>query len=101
MKSTIGRSVVLLLVFSAISYSKSYVPHQNPKPVQPVPAQTQISAERPESEPAKPEARVSAPGVAEPATSLSSPVVERSAAPSISSGAFEVAPQTYTATAYS
>ncbi len=99
MKSTIGRSVVLLLVFSAISYSKSYVPHQKPKPAQPVPSQMQISAERPESEPAKPESRVSAPTIAESAAGSSSPIVERPAF--ISDGAFEVAPQTYTATAYS
>jgi 3D (Asp-Asp-Asp) domain-containing protein len=94
MKSTaLGSTVSVLLAFSAISYAKNYV--QDPKPVQP---QVRILSERPESEPAKPESRVSAPTVAKPGTG---PIVERSAAPFISDTAFEVAPQIYTATAYS
>ena len=100
MKSTaLGSAVSVLLVFSAISYAKSYVQHQDPKPVQPVQQQVQpvqTSNQQPGSQPANPEAKVSGPTVAE----SSSPVVEKSA-PAIKESDFEVAPQTYTATAYS
>ena len=95
MKSTIGKAIVLLLVFSAISYSKSYIRHQDPKPVQP---QVQISSQRPESDP-QPESRVP-PTVVGPVTSSSRPVVVKST-PLTTDGDFEVAAETYTATAYS
>ena len=99
MKSTaIGSAVSVLLVFSAISYSKSYIQHQDPKPVQPTQRQVQISGQKPESQPANPESAVSGPIVAETATRPSR--VENVALP-VSAGDFEVAPQTYTATAYS
>ena len=92
MKSTaIGSAVSVLLVFSAISHAKTYI--QDPKPVQPA----QTSNQQSESQPANSESKVSGPTVAD---SASSPVVTK-AAPSINDGDFEVAPQTYTATAYS
>ena len=43
MKSTaIGSAVSVLLVFSAISYAKSYIQHQDPKPVQPAQPQFRL-----------------------------------------------------------
>ncbi len=94
MRSTaIGSAVSVLLVFSAISYAKSYV-HQDPKPVPPTQKlQTldpQIGSQQTNSE-----RDVSA--VSEPP---SSPVVKQTSA-SVRKDDFEVAPQTYTATAYS
>jgi 3D (Asp-Asp-Asp) domain-containing protein len=92
MKSTaIGSAVSVLLVFSAISYAKSY---QDRKSAQPAPVQTSSQ------QPANPESNVAGQVIAESGTDLSSSVVEKSA-PSISNADFEVAPQTYTATAYS
>ncbi|MDX6404984.1 MAG: hypothetical protein QOH70_2439 [Blastocatellia bacterium] len=91
MKSTaIGSAVSVLLAFSAISYAKSY---QDRKSAQPTPAQTS------NQQPVNPESK-DEPAIAESATALSSSVVEKSA-PSKSNADFEVAPQTYTATAYS
>ena len=94
MRSTaIGSAVSVLLVFSAISYAKSYV-HQDPKPVPPTQkVQTldpQIGSQQTNSE-----RNVSA--ASEP---TSSPVVKQTSA-SVRKDDFEVAPQTYTATAYS
>ena len=95
MKSTaLGSAVSVLLVFSAISHAKTYV--QKPKTVQPA-QQVQTSNQQPESQPSNSESKVSAPTVADSATRPSR--VEK-AAPSINDGDFEVAPQTYTATAY-
>ena len=111
MKSTaIGSAVSLLLVFSAISYANGYIPHQDPKPVQqPTPAQqVQISNQQPGTLPAKPgaespESQASGPAVADSAgrpSSVTGPLVEKAAA-SVNDGDFEVAPETYVATAYS
>jgi 3D (Asp-Asp-Asp) domain-containing protein len=111
MKSTaIGSAVSVLLVFSAISYANGYIPHQDPKPVQqPSPAQqVQISNQQPGTLPAKPgteptESKVSGPTVADSAgrpSSVTGPLVEKAAA-SVNDGDFEVAPETYVATAYS
>ena len=92
MKSTaIGSAVSVLLVFSAISYAKSY---QDRKSAQPTPAQASSQ------QPANQESNVAGQVIAESGTDLSSSVVEKSA-PSKSNADFEVAPQTYTATAYS
>ena len=97
MKSTaIGSAVIVLLVFSAISYSKSYI-DQDPKPVQPAQQQIQAVSQQTVSQPANPEAKVSGPAVADAA---SSPVIKQTS-PSVGNDDFEVAPQTYTATAYS
>lgn len=113
MKSTaIGSAASVLLVFSAISYANGYIQHQDPKPVQqPAPAQqVQISNQQsgtlpasPGAESARQESKVSGPTVAESVgspSSLTGPVVGK-AAPSVNDGDFEVAPQTYVATAYS
>jgi len=94
MRSTaIGSAVSVLLVFSAISYAKNYV-HQDPKPVPPTQKlqtlEPQIGSQQTNSE-----RNVSA--VSEP---TSSPVVKQTSA-SVRKDDFEVAPQTYTATAYS
>jgi 3D (Asp-Asp-Asp) domain-containing protein len=98
MKSTaIGSAVSVLLVFSAISYSKSYI-HQDPKPVQPAQQQVQVLGQQPGVEPAAPESKVAGPTIAAPAST--SPVA-KTIAPSTNNDDFEVAPQTYTATAYS
>jgi 3D (Asp-Asp-Asp) domain-containing protein len=98
MKSTaIGSAVSVLLVFSAISYSKSYIPHQDPKPVQGQIQQVQTA----NAQPVSPESKVSKPTNAESAIGPSIPVIEKAAAPLVSDGDFEVAPETYTATAYS
>jgi len=92
MKSTaLGSAVSVLLAFSAISYAKNYV--QDPKPVQPA----QTSKQQTESQPVNPETRVSE---SASVASHSSPVIEK-AATAASNDDFEVAPQTYTATAYS
>ncbi len=98
MKSTaIGSAVSVLLVFSAISYSKSYI-HQEPKPVQPGQQQVQILSQQAGVQPANPESKVAGPAIAEPASTSS---LARSTTPSASNVDFEVAPRTYTATAYS
>ena len=90
MKSTaLGSAVSVLLAFSAISYAKI----QDPKPVQTVRTATQQT----ESQPVSPETKVSEPGTAD---SIGSPVTLKTA-PSVTTDDFEVAPQTYTATAYS
>jgi len=94
MRSTaIGSAVSVLLVFSAISYAKSYV-NQDPKPVPPT-QKLQILDPQIGSQQTNPEGNVSA--VSEP---TSSPVVKQTSA-SVRKDDFEVAPQTYTATAYS
>ena len=94
MRSTaIGSAVSVLLVFSAISYAKSYV-HQDPKPVPPT-QKLQILDPQIGSQQTNPEGNVSA--VSEP---TSSSVVKQASA-SVRKDDFEVAPQTYTATAYS
>lgn len=92
MKSTaIGSAVSVLLVFSAISYAKNYI--QDPKPVQTI----RTSSEQTESQPVKPETKVSEPTTAD---SAGAPVTVKTA-PAVATDDFEVAPQTYTATAYS
>lgn len=100
MKSNaIVSAVSVLLVFSAISYAKSYIPHQNPKPVQPV-QQVQgqvLEVQTANAQPVSPESKVT---TADSATAASSPVVEKATVP-VGDGDFEVAPETYTATAYS
>jgi 3D (Asp-Asp-Asp) domain-containing protein len=80
----------VLLVFSAISSAKSYI--QDPKPVQ---------TSKPEtgSQPLNADSKVSGPTIAEPVTSPSSTTVAKAAI--ATDDDFEVAPQIYTATAYS
>ena len=86
MKSTaIGSAVSVLLVFSAISYAKNYV--QDPKLAQP--GQIQTSNQQPRAQPVNPDAK-SDPMLSEPAVSMTKAAED-----------FEVAPETYTATAYS
>jgi len=90
MKSTaLGSAVSVLLAFSAISYAKNYI--QDPKPVQPGPQQVQTSNQQ---------ERVRLVSPADPADSDAKPdpAIAETAAPLES---FEVAPETYTATAYS
>ena len=90
MKSTaLGSAVSVLLAFSAISYAKI----QDPKPAQTVRTSTQPT----ESQPVNPQTRVSEPVIAD---STGSPVTIK-AAPIVTKDDFEVAPQNYTATAYS
>ena len=97
MKSTaLGSAVSVLLVFSAISHAKTYI--QNPKSIQPAQQQVQPSNQQSESQPANSESKVSGPTDAEPATR---PLRVEKAPPATNDGDFEVAPQTYTATAYS
>jgi 3D (Asp-Asp-Asp) domain-containing protein len=87
MKSTaLGSAVSVLLAFSAISYAKNYI--QDPKPVQPGQQQVQTLNQQERVRlvnPADPDAKPD-PSIAETVASLES---------------FEVAPETYTATAYS
>ena len=111
MKSTfIGSAVSVLLVFSAISYSKGYVRPQDPKSVKsdqqqtqqvqaanqqpgPIPATNQSGAES-----AKQESQIS-----DPSDSASPPKTPVAPISGGNDSALEpvVAPQTYTATAYS
>lgn len=96
MKSTfIGSAVSVLLVFSAISYSKSYSQPQDPKPTQP---QAQQPVTQPQTSSQPQDAQVSDPSsLTSPAKALVEPVPvvnEIELAPA-------VAAQTYTATAYS
>jgi 3D (Asp-Asp-Asp) domain-containing protein len=111
MKSTfIGSAVSVLLVFSAISYSKGYARPQDPKSVKSDQQQTQqVQAANQQTstipatnqsgaESAKQESQISDPS--DSASLLKTPVAPISAG---NDSAFEpvVAPQTYTATAYS
>jgi 3D (Asp-Asp-Asp) domain-containing protein len=92
MKSTaIGSAISVLLVFSAISYSRGYIRYQDPKPSQPNSTQ-QVAGQQPETpaERAKQE------------TSTSTLSDSADGPRSLSDAEnFEVAPQTYVATAYS
>src|SRR5258706_8359894 len=106
MKSTaIGSAVSVLLVFSAISYADTYIRHQDPKPVQPAASQqVLISGPQPGTAPANrgvesatPEGKTAGPIVADSAASNT--LVSEKA--SSTRDDFEVAPQTYVATAYS
>jgi 3D (Asp-Asp-Asp) domain-containing protein len=106
MKSTaIGSAVSVLLVFSAISYADTYIRHQDPKPVQPAAnQQVLISGPQPGTAPAnqgvesaKQEAKTAGPAVAD-STAPNTLVSEKTSA---AKDDFEVAPQTYVATAYS
>lgn len=84
MKSTaLGSAVSVLLAFSAISYAKNYI--QDPKPVQPSQQQVQTSNQQERVRLVSPDANPD-PAIAETASPVES---------------FEVAPETYTATAYS
>jgi 3D (Asp-Asp-Asp) domain-containing protein len=84
MKSTaLGSAVSVLLAFSAISYAKNYI--QDPKPVQPSQQQVQTSNQQERVRLVNPDEQAD-PAIAETAAPLDS---------------FEVAPETYTATAYS
>ncbi len=86
MKSTaIGSAVSVLLVFSAISYARI----QDPKPVQGSPQQIQTSNQPPVTQLVNAENK-SAPAIAESTSPTENVETE-----------FEVAPETYTATAYS
>jgi 3D (Asp-Asp-Asp) domain-containing protein len=106
MKSTaIGSAVSVLLIFSAISYADTYIRHQDPKPVQPAASQqVLISGAQPVTAPAnqsveaaKQEAKTAGPAVAD-SSSSNTLVSEKT---SSAKDDFEVAPQTYVATAYS
>jgi|GEM_PF-490001 len=107
MKSTaIGSAVSVLLVFSAISHANGYIQRQDPKPVQqPNPAQqVQTSSERPRTVPAdqaEPSKQESGSAESASSPSLTRPSRVETAGTSVSESDFEVAPQTYTATAYS
>jgi 3D (Asp-Asp-Asp) domain-containing protein len=95
-KSTfIGSSVSVLLVFSAISYSKGYVQGQDPKSTQ---QQTQQSSQVQGAESAKQESPIADPSSLNSASKVS---VEPVSAVKDSSSEPVVAAQTYTATAYS
>jgi len=98
--TSIGRTVSVLLVFSAIAYSKDYIKPQDPKINQPVqqiqPVQT--SNQQPGVQPATPEANLSN-STSDSATRPSRVVAEKPS-PSTNDGAFEVAAESYTATAY-
>jgi 3D (Asp-Asp-Asp) domain-containing protein len=98
MKSTaIGSAVSVLLVFSAISYSKDYIQRQDPKPVQPTSApQVQVSNPEPGALPANPNVESS-----KAESKASEPAKTTAASVKVNEGDFEVAPQTYMATAYS
>ena len=94
--TAIGSAVSVLLVFSAISYSQSYV-HQDPKPTQPAQQQVQTPGKQ-TGEASSPESNVSGPTIGEsgPTTTIAKATIA-----SASNTGFEVTPQTYTATAYS
>lgn len=99
MKSTIfGTALGLLLAFSVISYSKTFIQQQDPKPVKTQPPVLEVAGQVPE--------------VVSPATPSEAPVGTSSADSAGNSKASGgnspaattdsvVAPQTYTATAYS
>jgi 3D (Asp-Asp-Asp) domain-containing protein len=106
MKSTaIGSAVSVLFIFSAISYADTYIRHQDPKPAQPASSQqAQLSGTQSATAPAdqavesaRQEFKASGPAVADSASPNTLAAVKTSAA----TADFEVAPQTYTATAYS
>jgi len=86
----------VLLVFSAISYSKSYI--QDKKPVLPAQQQVQVLGQQTEVQSTNSESKVAGSALAEPASTGSLP---KTTAPSALKDNFEVAPLTYTATAYS
>ncbi len=105
MKSTsIGSAFSVLLAFSAISHANGYIQRQDPKPLQQptTTQQVQISSQQPETVPAtagpessKPEFKVARPTVADRSSNTTV------STPPVNNDYFEVAPQTYTATAYS
>jgi 3D (Asp-Asp-Asp) domain-containing protein len=111
MKSTfIGSAVSVLLVFSAISYSKGYVRPQEPKSVksdqqqtQQVPASNQQPGALPATNQSGAESAKQESQISDPSDSASPPKTPVAPISGGNDSAFEpvVAPQTYTATAYS
>jgi 3D (Asp-Asp-Asp) domain-containing protein len=92
MKSTaLGSAVSVLLAFSAISYAKNYT--QDPKPLQTA-TQVQGSNQQTRSRSVTPDAQTEA-AIVEPSAPLETVVSSES------KDDFEVAPETYMATAYS
>lgn len=95
-KSTfIGSTVGVLLLFSVISYSRTYIQQQDPKPAQPN-QQTVLPANPAAGTTASPEAKDAVSAV--PADST---VETATAAPAVKSVESVVLGETYTATAYS
>jgi 3D (Asp-Asp-Asp) domain-containing protein len=95
-KSTfLGSAVSVLLLFSVISYSRTYLQPQDPKPVQP--SQSTVSQANPSTDVKDVTAAKDAttPATANPATETAT------AAPTLKPAEPVVASQTYTATAYS
>jgi 3D (Asp-Asp-Asp) domain-containing protein len=101
----VGSALTVLLVFSVISYSKTFMQRQDPKPAEKQPAPLEVAGQVPEAAPAEVLAE------AKPAILTSNGSASTASGPDTSgtpetSGTlaqpdFVVAPQAYTATAYS
>jgi 3D (Asp-Asp-Asp) domain-containing protein len=95
----VGSALTVLLVFSVISYSKTFMQRQDPKPAEKQPAPLEVAGQVPEAAPAEVLAE------ARPAMLTSNGSASTASGPDTSGTLiqpdFVVAPQAYTATAYS
>jgi 3D (Asp-Asp-Asp) domain-containing protein len=95
----VGSALTVLLVFSVISYSKTFMQRQDPKPAEKQPAPLEVAGQVPEVAPAEVLAE------AKPAMLTSNGSASTASGPGTSGTLvqpdFVVAPQAYTATAYS
>ena len=92
----VGSALTVLLVFSVISYSKNFIHLQDPKPAQKQPAPLEVAGQVPEAAPAEVSAEAKPAMLTNNGSASTAPGSDTVAQPD-----FVVAPQTYTATAYS
>lgn len=92
----VGSALTVLLVFSVISYSRTFMQRQEPKPAQKQPALLEVAGQVPEAAPAEVSAEAKPAMLTNNGSASTAPGSDTVAQPD-----FVVAPQAYTATAYS
>ena len=92
----VGSALTVLLVFSVISYSRTFMQRQEPKPTQKQPVPLEVAGQVPEAAPAEVSAEAKPAILTNNGSASTAPGSDTVAQPD-----FVVAPQAYTATAYS
>lgn len=92
----VGSALTVLLVFSVISYSRTFMQRQEPKPAQKQPAPLEVAGQVPEAAPAEVSTEAKPATLTNNGSASTAPGSDTVAQPD-----FVVAPQAYTATAYS
>jgi 3D (Asp-Asp-Asp) domain-containing protein len=95
----VGSALTVLLVFSVISYSRTFMQRQEPKPAQKQPAPLDVAGQVPEAAPAEVLAEAKPAMLASNGSASTAPGSDTS--DTVALPDFVVAPQAYTATAYS